>query len=63
MIPFLVRRVSYKENGEMKFKLDKVVMVTVAEIAQICRDFQADCRDGFVSNDEAYITEKLKHME
>jgi hypothetical protein len=36
--------------------------LSVEQIVKICRDFQADCHDGFVSNDHAYIESKLKEM-
>jgi hypothetical protein len=28
---------------------------TLDKLAKLVRDFQADCHDGFVSNDNAYI--------
>lgn len=34
--------------------------LTIDDLEQLVRDFQADCRDGFVSNDKAYIEEWLK---
>jgi hypothetical protein len=34
--------------------------LTVHDLAKLVRDFQADCHDGFVSNDKAYIEEWLK---
>ncbi len=36
--------------------------VTVEQVARLCRDFQADCHDGFVSNDESYIELQLKKL-
>lgn len=36
--------------------------LTVKQLAQLVRDFQADCHDGFVSNDEVYLEKKLKEM-
>lgn len=29
--------------------------LTLKELSKLCRDFQVDCYDGFVSNDESYI--------
>ena len=29
--------------------------ITLPQLVRLCRDFSADCFDGFVSNDEAYI--------
>lgn len=37
--------------------------LTLKQLAQLVRDFQADCHDGFVSNDEAYLVERLKKMK
>ena len=34
--------------------------LTIDELKELVRDFQADCHDGFVSNDKAYIEEWLK---
>ena len=34
--------------------------LTIDELKELVRDFQADCYDGFVSNDKAYIEEWLK---
>ncbi len=37
--------------------------LTVGQIVKLCRDFNADQRDGFISNDEAYIKIKVEEME
>ena len=34
--------------------------LTMKDLEQLVRDFQADCHDGFVSNDSAYIEQWLK---
>jgi hypothetical protein len=34
--------------------------LTIHDLEKLVRDFQADCHDGFVSNDKAYIEEWLK---
>ena len=34
--------------------------LTIDDIEKLVRDFQADCHDGFVSNDYAYIENWLK---
>lgn len=34
--------------------------LTIKDLEKLVRDFQADCHDGFVSNDKAYIEEWLK---
>ena len=35
--------------------------LTIKELKKLVRDFQADCYDGFVSNDEGYIEQWLKN--
>ena len=37
--------------------------LSINDLAKLVRDFQADCHDGFVSNDEAYLEHKLKEIE
>lgn len=37
--------------------------LTIQQIVKLCRDFNADQRDGFISNDEAYIKIKVEEME
>jgi hypothetical protein len=37
--------------------------LTPNDLQKLVRDFQADCHDGFVSNDNAYIEEWLKKHE
>ena len=37
--------------------------LTIKDLAKLVRDFDADCRDGFVSNDETYIESWLKSHE
>jgi len=34
--------------------------LTINDLAKLVRDFQADCHDGFVSNDKSYIEQWLK---
>jgi hypothetical protein len=34
--------------------------LTIRDLEKLVRDFQADCHDGFVSNDKAYLEEWLK---
>ena len=63
MIPTNLRRISYNKDGEILLKQDYFYQLTLEDIAKLCRDFQADCFDGFVSNDNAYIELKLKEME
>lgn len=37
--------------------------LTIQQIVKLCRDFNADQRDGFISNDEAYVKLKVEEME
>jgi len=34
--------------------------LSITDLARLVRDFQADCFDGFVSNDMSYLEEWLK---
>ena len=34
--------------------------LTIDDLQKLVRDFQADCHDGFVSNDSSYLEEWLK---
>jgi len=35
--------------------------LTIDDLQELVRDFQADCHDGFVSNDSLYIENWLKN--
>ena len=35
--------------------------LTIDDLTRLVRDFQADCHDGFVSNDNSYIEQWLKN--
>lgn len=48
-------------NGKEKFITG--YFLTIKQLTQLVRDFQVDCHDGFVSNDEAYLEQKLKNMD
>ena len=37
--------------------------LTIDDLAKMVRDFQADCHDGFVSNDKSYLEAWLKKHE
>ena len=45
------------ENGEIFIE---GYFVTIDQLAELVRDFQVDCHDGFVSNDKSYIENWLK---
>lgn len=45
---------------------EKVVsgyFLTINDLQKLVRDFQVDCFDGFVSNDQSYIEEWLKNTK
>ncbi len=49
---------------ESKIIGDKYVSgyyLTIHDLSELVRDFQVDCRDGFVSNDNSYIESWLKN--
>jgi len=49
---------------ESKLIGDKYVdgyYLTIDDLQELVRDFQADCHDGFVSNDHSYIEAWLKN--
>ena len=35
--------------------------LTIKDLEELVRDFEPDCRDGFVSNDGAYIEHWMKN--
>jgi len=37
--------------------------LTIHDLEKLVRDFQVDCHDGFVSNDNSYIEEWLRKHE
>jgi len=37
--------------------------LTINDLARLVRDFQADCYDGFVSNDKSYLEAWLEKHE
>ena len=51
-LKMLESRLIETEKGE---KYVDGYFLTLEQLAQLVRDFQADCFDGFVSNDESYI--------
>lgn len=63
MIPLTnSRRVRYGDKGEHIVEDFEGYYLTVEEIITLCRDFDADQRDGFVSNDKTWIEMKLKEL-
>jgi len=38
----------------------KGYFLTIYDLEKLVRDFQVDCHDGFVSNDQSYIQEWLR---
>ena len=49
-------------NVEGEEKIVTGYFLTLSQLARLVRDFQADCFDGFVSNDESYLEHKLKEI-
>jgi len=45
---------------EFEEKFVKGYFLTITDLARLVRDFQADCFDGFVSNDISYLEHWLK---
>ena len=54
----LESRIQKDEDGNEKF-VDGYFL-SEYDLARLVRDFQADCHDGFVSNDLSYIEHWLK---
>jgi hypothetical protein len=51
---------------ESKLINEKIVdgyYLTINDLTKLVRDFQVDCHDGFVSNDNSYIENWLKTHE
>lgn len=51
---------SFMKDMNSRFDTPKYYELTLEELTRLCRDFQADCHDGFVSNDKSYIELWLK---
>lgn len=47
-----------QENGSMQYM--EGYFLTKNQLKELVRDFQADCHDGFVSNDDSYIDQWMK---
>jgi len=54
----LETRVQQDEDRNEKFV--EGYFLSQYDLARLVRDFQADCHDGFVSNDLSYIEQWLK---
>lgn len=48
-----------QEDGSYQYK--DGYFLTKNLLKELVRDFQVDCHDGFVSNDDTYIDEWLKN--
>jgi hypothetical protein len=55
----LETRIKTNESGEDVF--EEGYFLSIYDLARLVRDFQADCHDGFVSNDTSYIEQWLKN--
>ena len=49
------RATSIVERIEKKGSDIDVGNIEIRQLVKLCRDFQADCHDGFVSNDELWV--------
>ena len=56
----LVRKDSPAHSELSNYEYVDGYFLTIDDLARLVRDFQADCHDGFVSNDKSYIEEWLK---
>lgn len=56
------RRVRYGKDNEQIVEDFEGYYLTTDEIIMLCREFEADQRDGFVSNDKLWIETKLKEL-
>ena len=56
------RRVRYGKDGEQIVEDFQGYYLTTDEIIMLCREFEADQRDGFVSSDKLWIETKLKEL-
>jgi hypothetical protein len=60
----LVRKVSPAHSEFQNYGYVDGYFLTIDDLARLVRDFQADCHDGFVSNDKSYIEAWLsKHNQ
>jgi len=51
------------EGHALDEKIIKGYFLSIYDLARLVRDFQADCQDGFVSNDLSYLEHWLKKHE
>lgn len=56
------RRVRYGKDNEQIVEDFEGYYLTTDEIIMLCLEFEADQRDGFVSNDKLWIETKLKEI-
>ena len=52
-----------RKQPDQSYQYVEGYFFTIDKLQQLVRDFQADCHDGFVSNDEAYLEQWLKKHE
>jgi len=60
LVSKLVKGNSPEHSENFKYEYVNGFFLTIYDLAVLVRDFQADCHDGFVSNDTSYIEEWLK---
>ena len=59
MIPE-IRICNHKDGSEV---IREGYFISLSDLCDLVRDFQADCFDGFVSNDRSYIETWLKNKQ
>lgn len=52
--------VDLRKQPDESYQYVEGYFFTVDKLVELVRDFQADCHDGFVSNDTAYIENWIK---
>jgi hypothetical protein len=60
MIP---EEIMLRKQKNDSFQYMNGYFLTINQLQELVRDFQADCHDGFVSNDKSYIEEWMKNHE
>jgi hypothetical protein len=56
----LVKRDSPAHSEYLNYEYVDGYFLTIDDLQRLVRDFQADCHDGFVSNDNSYLEAWLK---
>lgn len=49
-----------RKQPDLSYQYVEGYFFTLEKLQKLVRDFQVDCHDGFISNDNAYIEEWIK---